>query len=182
MATTYLTIKQSMKRGMMPAADPSNPMANSQKYMTYIMPFFALTGLYWPFGLVLYWCTTNVWTLGQQYILGIRYPYTPPAPVDGDSTPAVTRGSRPASASALTAGGSRGSRPNGRTAPAGRTPAGRASANGAANASGSGNGSGGVLKRLSKRAEPEPEPAAPEVKIVRHQTQRQSRSKRSGKR
>ena len=40
---------------MMPAATPDNPMATSQKYMTYIMPFFALTGLYWPFGLVLYW-------------------------------------------------------------------------------------------------------------------------------
>ena len=79
MATTYLTIKQSMKRGMMPAATPDNPMASSQKYMTYIMPFFALTGLYWPFGLVLYWVTTNVWTLGQQWILGRRYPYTPPA-------------------------------------------------------------------------------------------------------
>ena len=74
MATTYLTIKQSQKRGMMPAATPDNPMASSQKYMTYIMPFFALTGLYWPFGLVLYWCTTNLWTLGQQYILGLPVP------------------------------------------------------------------------------------------------------------
>ncbi len=74
MATTYLTIRQSMKRGMMPAATPDNPMASSQKYMAYIMPFFALTGLYWPFGLVLYWVTTNVWTLGQQYLLGKRYP------------------------------------------------------------------------------------------------------------
>jgi YidC/Oxa1 family membrane protein insertase len=157
-------------------------MANSQKYMTYIMPFFALTGLYWPFGLVLYWCTTNVWTLGQQWILGIRYPYTPPAAVDADSTPATTRGTRPASASALTAGGARGSRPGGKTASAGRAPAGRPSANGAASSGASANGSGGVLKRLSKRAEPEPEPAAPEVKIVRHQTTRQSRSKRSGKR
>ena len=79
MATTFLTIRQSKKRGMMPAATPDNPMASSQKYMTYIMPFFALTGLYWPFGLVLYWVTTNVWTLGQQCILGLRYPYTPPA-------------------------------------------------------------------------------------------------------
>jgi YidC/Oxa1 family membrane protein insertase len=186
MATTYLTIKQSMKRGMMPAADPSNPMANSQKYMTYIMPFFALTGLYWPFGLVLYWCTTNVWTLGQQYILGIRYPYTPPAAQDADSS-AASRGTKPATASALTAGGSRGTKPSGKTAPAGRAPAGRpsagrSSANGASSTSASANGSGGVLKRLSKRAEPEPEPAAPEVKIVRHQTQKQSRSKRSGKR
>ena len=44
-------------------------MGQSQKYMAYIMPFFALSGLYWPFGLVLYWVTTNVWTLGQQWVL-----------------------------------------------------------------------------------------------------------------
>jgi YidC/Oxa1 family membrane protein insertase len=182
MATTYLTIRQSMKRGMMPAATPDNPMANSQKYMAYIMPFFALTGLYWPFGLVLYWCTTNVWTLGQQYILGRRYPYTPPAPADADSTPAVTRGTRAATANALTAGGSRGSRTTSKTAPAGRAPAGRPSANGASAGGASPNGGGGMLKRLTKRAEPEPEAAAPEVKLVRHQTQRQSRSKRTGKR
>jgi YidC/Oxa1 family membrane protein insertase len=74
MATTYLTVRQSMKRGMMPAATPDNPMGQSQKYMAYIMPFFALSGLYWPFGLVLYWVTTNVWTLAQQYVLFRRYP------------------------------------------------------------------------------------------------------------
>jgi YidC/Oxa1 family membrane protein insertase len=194
MTTTFLTIRQSMKRGMMPAATPDNPMASSQKYMTYIMPFFALTGLYWPFGLVLYWCTTNVWTLGQQYILGRRYPYTPPAPVE-DAGSAKPVG-RSAAASALTAGPGRGQRgsgkpgstgpgsaggkkaPGGRTAPGGGA---RGSANGAT--SGNSAANGGVLRRLSKgRSEPEPEPLEPEVKLVRHQTQRQSRSKRSGKR
>src|SRR5579862_8844673 len=78
MGTTYLTVRQSMKRGMMPTGSDS-PMGQSQKLMAYIMPLFALTGLYWPFGMVLYWVTTNIWTLGQQYLLGRRYPYTPPA-------------------------------------------------------------------------------------------------------
>ncbi len=89
MATTFLTVRQSMKRGMMPTASPDNPMGNSQKYMAYIMPFFALTGLYWPFGLVLYWVTTNVWTLIQQWALFKRYPYTPPS---ADGTVAATAG------------------------------------------------------------------------------------------
>jgi YidC/Oxa1 family membrane protein insertase len=186
MATTFLTIRQSQKRGMMPAATPDNPMASSQKYMTYIMPFFALTGLYWPFGLVLYWVTTNVWTLGQQFILGQRYPYTPPAPADGTAA-ASTAGARP-----LTAGGTKGSGSKGtsvkgtpvkRALPAGQA---RATANGAgANGKGGPGGAtpGSVLKRLSnRRTEPEAEPELPEVKLVRHQTQRQSRSKRSGKR
>jgi len=89
MITTYLTVRQSMKRGMMPTASPDNPMGNSQKYMAYIMPFFALTGLYWPFGLVLYWVTTNVWTLIQQWALFKRYPYTPPS---ADGTVPATAG------------------------------------------------------------------------------------------
>jgi YidC/Oxa1 family membrane protein insertase len=73
MTTTYLTMRQSMKRGMMPTGS-DNPMGQSQKLMVYIMPFFALTGLIWPFGLVMYWVTTNLWTLGQQYVLLRRYP------------------------------------------------------------------------------------------------------------
>src|SRR5712691_649513 len=113
MITTYLTIRQSMKRGMMPAATPDNPMGQSQKYMAYIMPFFALSGLYWQFGLVLYWVTTNLWTLGQQYVLFMRYPQplaagapaaggtgAPPAPRPaadsngaGSSSPGHARGS-----------------------------------------------------------------------------------------
>ena len=68
--TTFMTVRQSSKRGLMQTnMDPDNPMAQSQKYMMYIVPFFSLTGLYWQFGLVLYWLTTNVWTLGQQYFM-----------------------------------------------------------------------------------------------------------------
>ncbi len=206
MATTFLTIRQSMKRGMMPAATPDNPMASSQKYMAYIMPFFALTGLYWPFGLVLYWVTTNVWTLGQQWLLGVRYPYTPPAPVDGAAPASVS----PAAARSLTSGAGRAGRAGangaGTKASSGAKdrPSATADVKGSSGAkrgagatsgqrtsgqSTSGRGTGGqdgvangVLKRLGRgRAEPEPEPE-PEVKLVRHQTQRQSRSKRSGKR
>jgi YidC/Oxa1 family membrane protein insertase len=68
--TTFMTVRQSAKRGLMQTSvDPSNPMAQSQKFMQYIVPFFSLTGLYWQYGLVLYWVTTNLWTLGQQYIM-----------------------------------------------------------------------------------------------------------------
>jgi YidC/Oxa1 family membrane protein insertase len=69
--TTYLTVRQSMRRGMMQQGpvDPDNPMAGAQKYMAYIAPLFALSGLYWQYGLVVYWLASNVWTLGQQYFL-----------------------------------------------------------------------------------------------------------------
>jgi YidC/Oxa1 family membrane protein insertase len=68
--TTFMTVRQSAKRGLMQTnMDPDNPMAQSQKYMMYVVPFFSLTGLYWQYGLVLYWVTTNLWTLGQQYFM-----------------------------------------------------------------------------------------------------------------
>ncbi len=90
-STTYLTMRQSARRGMMQqgAIDPDNPMANTQKYMMYIAPFFALTGLYWQFGLVIYWVTTNVWTLGQQHILFRNLPVVRSATVDASA--AATR-------------------------------------------------------------------------------------------
>jgi YidC/Oxa1 family membrane protein insertase len=69
-STTFMTVRQSAKRGLMQTnVDPDNPMAQSQKYMMYIVPFFSLTGLYWAYGLVLYWVTTNLWTLGQQFLM-----------------------------------------------------------------------------------------------------------------
>jgi YidC/Oxa1 family membrane protein insertase len=81
--TTFMTVRQSAKRGLMQTnMDPSNPMAQSQKFMQYIVPFFSLTGLYWQYGLVLYWVTTNVWTLGQQYFMFRNWD---PLPVGAES-------------------------------------------------------------------------------------------------
>jgi YidC/Oxa1 family membrane protein insertase len=89
--TTFLTMRQSSRRGMMQqgAMDPDNPMANTQKYMMYIAPFFALTGLYWQFGLVIYWVTTNVWTLGQQHILFRNLPVVGSATVGASAVQSV---------------------------------------------------------------------------------------------
>jgi YidC/Oxa1 family membrane protein insertase len=196
MVTTFLTIRQSQKRGMMPAATPDNPMAASQKYMTWIMPLFALTGLYWQFGLVLYWVTTNVWTMGQQYILGRKYPYTPPAADGSTAAPApsaaraLTGSAKTSSGRGVTSGGtsqakgSASAKGSGASARVAQPQ--RAASNGAGSNGATGTGSataGNVLWRLARsRSEPEPEPELPEVKLVRRQTQRQSRSKRSGKR
>jgi YidC/Oxa1 family membrane protein insertase len=89
-STTFLTMRQSAKRGLMqqPTVDPDNPMANTQKYMMYIAPFFALTGLYWQFGLVIYWVTTNLWTLGQQYFLLRNMPVVGSTPAGAATAPA----------------------------------------------------------------------------------------------
>jgi YidC/Oxa1 family membrane protein insertase len=90
-ATTFMTVRQSVKRGIgQVGQDPNNPMANSQKYMMYIAPLFALSGLYWQFGLVMYWVTTNLWTLGQQYVLFRNFtPLTAGADADSATAPAT---------------------------------------------------------------------------------------------
>ena len=100
--TTFLTVRQTSKRGLMQTAnvDPDNPMAGMQKYMMYIVPFFSLTGLYWQFGLVLYWLTTNVWTLGQQYFMFRNWTVEPAqaAPAGGSPVRAAQSSLRPTSA------------------------------------------------------------------------------------
>jgi len=131
--TTFMTVRQSAKRGLMQTnVDPDNPMAQSQKYMQYIVPFFSLTGLYWQYGLVLYWVTTNLWTLGQQFLMfrnwepigagaaGAVAGATPGAPVRATQSSLRPRSARPGS-----------SRPSG------------SSGSGAAKAAGSGARTGG---------------------------------------
>jgi 60Kd inner membrane protein len=99
--TTFMTVRQSAKRGLMQTnVDPDNPMAQSQKYMMYIVPFFSLTGLYWQYGLVLYWVTTNLWTLGQQFFM-FRNWTTEPAGAAGALAGATTGGPVRATQSSL---------------------------------------------------------------------------------
>jgi YidC/Oxa1 family membrane protein insertase len=94
--TTFLTMRQSQRRGMMnqTAPDPDQPGAAAaqamSKNMMYIAPFFALTGLYWQFGLVLYWVTTNIWTLGQQHFLFRNLPVVGSATVGASATQAAS--------------------------------------------------------------------------------------------
>ncbi|MGP0025108.1 MAG: membrane protein insertase YidC [Streptosporangiaceae bacterium] len=137
--TTFLTVRQSVKRGIgQVGQDPNNPMANSQKYMMYIAPLFALSGLYWQFGLVLYWVTTNVWTLGQQFILFRNFtPITAAADAESATAPAAKGTPGPAgttvSKGAAAKSPARGSGPKTGSAP--KTPAGKAAATKSAPAS-----------------------------------------------
>ena len=110
--TTFLTMRQSAKRGMMnqQMPDPDQPgaaMAQSMsKNMMYIAPFFALTGLYWQYGLVIYWVTTNCWTLGQQHILFRNLPIVGSTTAGAATSPAVVR-TGPPSKSSLAAAAAR---------------------------------------------------------------------------
>jgi hypothetical protein len=193
-ATTYLTMRQSQKRGMMQQGpvDPDNPAANMQKYMMYIAPFFALSGLYWQFGLVIYWVTTNVWTLGQQHVLFRNLPIVGSATVDASAAPALSgnsnaSGKSSANGKAVTAGKSSGSGKSGasgRTTGSAKPVTQNAGAKNAGASTANGDTAAGPVRGLLKfgksKPEPEPVPSAPQAKVVRQQPVRQSRSKRSG--
>ncbi|MCD0452440.1 membrane protein insertase YidC [Actinocorallia sp. API 0066] len=70
--TTFLTMRSSMKR--QPAMDPDNPMATAQKMMVWLAPVFGLFGLGFPLGVLIYWVTSNTWTLAQSHYIYSRYP------------------------------------------------------------------------------------------------------------
>ncbi len=160
--TTYLTVRQSMRRNLTPAT-ADNPMMQSQKMMAYVAPLFALTGLYWQFGLVMYWLTTNLWTLGQQHYIFRKYP--PPQ-------------------NAATAAGGQGGGATARPSPGGSTKrTGDDAGRPGATTPRDGQGRPGLGKLLRVRPEPEPQQQPKEEpKLVRQQPVRQSRSKRTGKR
>ncbi|WP_454299739.1 YidC/Oxa1 family membrane protein insertase [Salana multivorans] len=66
-ATTFLTQRQLTMKNM-PASALDNPMARQQKMLMYIFPvIFAVTGVNFPIGVLIYWTTTNLWSMGQQF-------------------------------------------------------------------------------------------------------------------
>jgi YidC/Oxa1 family membrane protein insertase len=77
-ATTFTTQRQLMVKNM--ATDQANPMAQQQKLLLYVLPFvFLVTGINFPIGVLIYWLTTNLWTMGQQFYV-IRNNPTPGSP------------------------------------------------------------------------------------------------------
>ncbi|GAB3261243.1 membrane protein insertase YidC [Alteromonas gracilis] len=68
-ATTFITQKQLFAKNMPPEA-LKGPMAQQQKIFLYVLPFvFAVGGVAFPIGVLLYWTTSNLWTMGQQFIV-----------------------------------------------------------------------------------------------------------------
>ncbi len=66
-ATTFLTQRQLMSKNM-PADALTGPYAQQQKLLLYVLPVvFAVGGIAFPIGVLLYWTTSNLWTMGQQF-------------------------------------------------------------------------------------------------------------------
>lgn len=77
-------------------------MDQTQRRIMLLLPlFFVIFIISFPAGLILYWITTNTWTMGQQWL--IRRRIGPVVPVGRDACPAATdaNGHRPGGGGAL---------------------------------------------------------------------------------
>lgn len=62
--TTFLTQRQLIVKN----TAPDNPMVRQQKILLYVFPLiFAIGGINFPIGVLIYWFTTNLWSMGQQF-------------------------------------------------------------------------------------------------------------------
>ena len=72
--TTFTTQRQLMTKNM-PASAMDNPFARQQKMLMYLLPLiFAVSGVNFPIGVLIYWLTTNLWSMGQQFYVIRRMP------------------------------------------------------------------------------------------------------------
>jgi YidC/Oxa1 family membrane protein insertase len=72
--TTFTTQRQLTMKNMPPSA-LEGPMAQTQKLMLYMLPIvFAISGVNFPVGVLIYWTVTNLWSMGQQYYTIKRMP------------------------------------------------------------------------------------------------------------
>lgn len=73
-ATQFFTQRQLMSKNMPPDA-LSGPYAQQQKILLYILPVvFAVSGVAFPIGVLIYWTVSNLWTMGQQFYVIRRNP------------------------------------------------------------------------------------------------------------
>ena len=73
-ATTFYSQYQLMRKNM-PASALDNPFAQQQKIMLYLFPIiFAVSGVNFPIGVLIYWATTNIWSMVQQFYVIRRMP------------------------------------------------------------------------------------------------------------
>ena len=135
-ATTFITQRQLMARNK---ASGAATMPGNQQTLLYILPLvFAVFGLKFPLGVLLYWLTTNLWSMGQQAVV-IRRMDSPPALPATGATGAT-------GAAAAPAGPAPGARP---VRPAPAAPSGGNPTNGAK--PGGSSGTGGAARRPPNR-------------------------------
>ncbi|MFD1720501.1 membrane protein insertase YidC [Amnibacterium endophyticum] len=74
--TQFITQKQIMSKNVSKETMES-PMYRQQKLLLYVLPLvFIFSGIAFPLGVMFYWVFSNLWTMGQQFIV-IRNSPTP---------------------------------------------------------------------------------------------------------
>jgi YidC/Oxa1 family membrane protein insertase len=74
--TQFITQLQIMSKNVSPETMAS-PMYRQQKMLLYVLPLvFIFSGIAFPLGVMFYWVFSNLWTMGQQFIV-IRNSPTP---------------------------------------------------------------------------------------------------------
>ncbi len=72
--TQFITQRQLMVKNV-PVDSGPNPFVQQQKVLLYVLPgIFAVTGVNFPVGVLLYFLTTNLWSMGQQLFVIRRMP------------------------------------------------------------------------------------------------------------
>jgi YidC/Oxa1 family membrane protein insertase len=80
-ASQFVTQLQIMSKNQSPAMLES-PMYRQQRILLYMLPLvFLFSGVYFPLGVMTYWLISNLWTMGQQFIV-IRNMPTPGSQAD----------------------------------------------------------------------------------------------------
>ncbi len=73
-ASTFWQQRQLIMKNM-PEDALTSSFAKQQKVLMYVFPaMFLVTGIHFPIGVLIYWCTTNLWSLGQQLYVISRMP------------------------------------------------------------------------------------------------------------
>jgi YidC/Oxa1 family membrane protein insertase len=75
-SSQFLTQLQIVSKNMSPETKAS-PQFKQQRILLYLLPFvFLFSGFAFPLGVMFYWLTSNLWTMGQQFLV-IRNMPTP---------------------------------------------------------------------------------------------------------
>jgi YidC/Oxa1 family membrane protein insertase len=65
----FLTQLQIVSKNMSPETKAS-PQFKQQRILLYLLPFvFLFSGFAFPLGVMFYWLTSNLWTMGQQFLV-----------------------------------------------------------------------------------------------------------------
>lgn len=74
-ASQFITQRQLMLKNLPADAAKNNPYLQQQKILLYLFPvMFAVFGVNFPVGVLLYWLVSNLWTMGQQFYVIRRNP------------------------------------------------------------------------------------------------------------